>query len=75
MTTTAKNEIKTLRDKTAAEIRRMDQISETRDLTYAERKDQDTRIGWERALSWSLTVIDAEENGTLDTLIRITGGN
>ena len=67
---TAKNEILKQIARFSKEIKKWDKISNTRELTLSEQKDQNVRIGWERGLSWSFTAIDFEEKGALAEILK-----
>lgn len=64
--TTAKEEIKKHRDFFAKLVRESDELAEKTTLTYGQSLDQNSRVAWERSLTFALALIEDEENGTLD---------
>lgn len=54
-------------------VREDDEKFEKMKATYGQTVDRFTRVGYERALSWVLAVMESEEKGTLDeTLSALT---
>lgn len=48
-----------------------DRLAEQRPLTDNERMNQQMLIGWERGISWSYAVVEAEKIGKLQDLLSI----